>query len=217
MHLFDLRMDYKLFDRRAPNREAAVRNGGIAESASRYDGSMPEREQLRYPIGRWERPEQPAAEQTRKWIETIAAAPAALRQAVSDLSAEQLNTPYRPGGWTVRQLVHHFADSHVNSYVRFRLAATEQEPTIRPYDEKAWAELADARTAPVEISLQLIDALHDRWTRLLRSFNEADLKRRCFHPEIGAMTVFDTISMYAWHCRHHVAHATSLRERLGWS
>jgi len=178
---------------------------------------MAELEQLRYPIGRWKRSRDPAAEQTRESIEAIADAPVALRRAVSGLSEEQLDTPYRPEGWTVRQVVHHFVDSHVNSYVRFRLAMTEQEPTIRPYDEKAWAELADAREAPIAISLHLADALHDRWTRLLRSFDETDLKRCYFHPDIGKLNVVDTISTYAWHCRHHIAHVTSLRQRMGWS
>ncbi len=139
-----------------------------------------------------------------------------MRAAIAGLNEEQLDTPYRDGGWTVRQVVHHVADSHMNAYVRFRLALTEQEPVIKPYDEAAWAELADAKDAPPEISLALIDALHDRWTRLLRSMSGADFLRQFRHPELGAVPLEKNLALYAWHGKHHVAHITRLRERMQW-
>lgn len=132
------------------------------------------------------------------------------------MNEEQLDTPYRDGGWTVRQVVHHVADSHMNAYVRFRLALTEQEPVIKPYDEAAWAELADAKDAPPEISLALIDALHNRWTRLLRSMSGADFLKQFRHPELGAVPLEKNLALYAWHGKHHVAHITGLRERMQW-
>ena len=158
-------------------------------------------EDLRYPIGKYE-----GKGELRQWIDEIAAAPSQLRAAVKGLSAEQLDTPYRPGGWTVRQLVHHVPDSHLNSYVRFRLALTEHEPTIKPYDQEQWAGLIDARTAPVEVSLALLESLHERWVLLLRSLSPADWKRTFRHPEIGLVTLEWTAGSYAWHGRHHVAH-----------
>jgi len=135
---------------------------------------------------------------------------------VAGLSQEQIDTPYRPGGWTVRQVVHHVPDSHLNSYIRFRLALTEQEPTIKPYDEKRWAELADSRTGPMEVSLALLESLHARWVLLLRALTAADWKRTYRHPELGVVNLERTASLYAWHGRHHVAHITSLRQRMGW-
>lgn len=149
-------------------------------------------------------------------IDEIAATPAAMRAAASGLSESQLDTPYREGGWSVRQVIHHVPDSHMNSYVRFKLAMTEETPTIRPYDEAAWAELADSRVTPVETSLVLLESLHDRWVRLLRSFSDADFTRRINHPEHGEMTLDALLSMYAWHGRHHVAHVTTLRQQQGW-
>ena len=139
-----------------------------------------------------------------------------MRKAIEGLSAEQLETPYRDGGWTVRQVVHHVPDSHLNSYIRFKLALTENEPTIKPYDEAKWAELIDARMAPTEASLQLLEALHDRWTLLLRSLSVNDAQRRFHHPELGVVTIDQYIALYAWHGAHHAAHITSLRERKGW-
>ena len=171
---------------------------------------------LSYPIGRFEPPETVTREDWLRYIETIAAMPARLREAVSGLDDRQLNTPYRPGGWTVRQVVHHVADSHINSYVRFRLALTEEQPTIKPYDEKKWAELEDARTLPVETSLQLIEMLHRRWVSLLESLSEDDFRRVFHHPENGVMRIDRTLAMYAWHSKHHVAHINGLRERMGW-
>jgi len=132
------------------------------------------------------------------------------------LSTEQLDTPYRPGGWTVRQVVHHLPDSHLNSYIRFRLALTEKEPTIKPYDQERWAELDDAKTAPIEPSLALLEALHQRWIMLLRSLIPADFARTFNHPEMGIVTLDATLRLYEWHGRHHTAHITSLRERMGW-
>jgi len=158
-------------------------------------------EDLRYPIGKYE-----GKGELRQWIDEIAAAPSQLRAAVKGLSPEQLDTPYRPGGWTVRQVVHHVPDSHLNSYVRFRLALTEHEPTIKPYDQEQWAVLIDARTAPVEVSLALLESLHERWVLLLRSLTPADWKRAFRHPEIGLVTLEWTAGSYAWHGRHHVAH-----------
>jgi hypothetical protein len=171
---------------------------------------------LSYPIGRWQRERSLDPPRRAERIAEIAAAPAALRRAVAGLGPEQLDTPYRPGGWTVRQVVHHLPDSHLNAYVRVRLALTEDNPTIRPYDEARWAELVDARHGDPEISLLLLDALHHRWVWLLESLPPADFARPLHHPEMGEMTVDQLLSLYAWHGRHHVAHVTALRQREGW-
>ncbi len=173
-------------------------------------------EDLRYPIGRFDVSAPVGDADLSRAIEDIAAAPARLRAAVRGLSAGQLDTPYRPGGWTVRQVAHHVPDSHLNAYVRFRLALTEHEPTIKPYEESRWAELPDARSAPVAVSLRLLEALHDRWVRLLRSMAPADFDRAFRHPEIGTVSLRTITAMYAWHGRHHVAHITALRDRMGW-
>jgi uncharacterized damage-inducible protein DinB len=149
-------------------------------------------------------------------IDEIAAAPAALRKAVEGLTEAQLDTPYRPGGWSVRQVAHHVPDSHMNAYVRFKLAVTEDSPTIKPYDEAAWAELADVKTVPVATSLALLDAVHERWVAFLRSLGEADWARTFRHPELGVVPLEKNLALYAWHGRHHVAHVTALRERIGW-
>ena len=171
---------------------------------------------LRYPIGKFHYDGPTTDEQLRKSIDEIAHAPSNLRSAITGLSAQQLDTPYRPGGWTVRQVVHHVPDSHMNAYIRFKLALTEEEPTIKPYAEDRWAELADTGTTPVEVSLTMLDALHDRWVRLLRSLRADDWKRTFRHPELGVMDLERTLALYAWHGRHHVAHVTSLPEREGW-
>ncbi len=173
-------------------------------------------EDLRYPIGGFSFEGSATADDRRDWIEQIAAAPAKLRAALEGLSASQLDTPYREGGWTLRQVAHHVPDSHLNSYVRVRLALTEDEPVIKPYREDRWAELIDARTAPVEISLALLDSLHQRWVMLLRSLTPADFARTFRHPELGLMTLEKNLALYAWHGRHHVAQITSLRERMRW-
>lgn len=173
-------------------------------------------EDLRYPIGKFSVEGEITPDRREDWISQIAEAPSLLRSALGGLSDEQLATPYRPSGWTLRQLAHHMADSHMNSYVRFRLALTEDEPTIKPYHEDRWAELDDARTAPVEVSLALLDSLHARWVLLLGSLADADWKRTFRHPERGLMTLERNLALYAWHGRHHIAHVTGLRERKGW-
>ncbi|HLV93810.1 MAG TPA: bacillithiol transferase BstA [Candidatus Acidoferrales bacterium] len=170
---------------------------------------------LRYPIGKFKKTEGVSDAQRTALIAAIAEAPAKLRAAATGLTEEQLDTPYRPGGWTVRQVVHHVPDSHMNSLVRFKLALTENEPTIKPYDEARWAELADAK-GPIEPSLLLLENLHERWLVLLKSLKAADWQRTFRHPERGTMTLEETLQLYAWHGRHHVAHITSLRERNGW-
>ena len=171
---------------------------------------------LRYPIGKFQRPEILTEAQRREFIDAIAAAPARMTAAVAGLSAAQLDTPYRPGGWTVRQLVHHVPDSHMNAYMRCKLALTENEPTIKPYDEGAWAELVDSKSA-IEPSLALLGNLHERWVLLLRSLGPSDWPRKYRHPEHGAMMSLETtLALYSWHGRHHVAHITSLCERNSW-
>src|SRR5205809_8062319 len=137
----------------------------------------------RYPIGKFEYQIPPTAEERQKLIDGIAQAPSRLREAIRGLSPEQLDTPYREGGWTVRQVVHHVPDSHMNAYIRFKLALTEHEPTIKPYDEAVWAQLVDARTGPIEPSLDLLEGLHQRWTLLLRSLSDQEVKRKFYHPE----------------------------------
>ena len=171
---------------------------------------------LRYPVGPFEFEGTLSNEQRQAMIAEIAATPERMRAAVAGLSDEQLDTPYRPEGWTVRQVVHHVPDSHLNSYTRFKLAITEDHPTIRAYDENLWANLADARTAPIDMSLDLLESLHRRWVVFLRSFDEKDFARTFQHPEIGVVSVDKNVALYAWHGRHHVAHITSLRERNGW-
>ena len=171
---------------------------------------------LKFPVGDFERPEKLTEDERAACIRTIEETPARLRAAIAGLNEAQLDTPYRPGGWTVRQVVHHFADSHMNSYVRFRLALTEDEPTIKTYDEARWAELSDAKAAPIEPSLALMDNLHARWVMLLKAFKQKDWTRTFRHPERGLMTLEQNLALYDWHGRHHVAHITRLREREGW-
>ena len=170
----------------------------------------------RYPIGKLDKKGPLTPAERSHMVESLAVAPATFRAAVKGLDDRQLDTPYREGGWTVRQVVHHVADSHMNSYVRFRLALTENEPAIKGYDEKLWAELFDARKAPVEASLNLMDALHHRWVILLRNFKPEDFARTMRHSERGTMTLDDSLALYEWHGRHHAAHITSLRKRMGW-
>jgi uncharacterized damage-inducible protein DinB len=171
---------------------------------------------LRFPIGQFKRGNTFTDDERRASVDAIAEAPARLRAAVAGLRAEQLDTPYRTGGWTVRQLVHHLPDSHMNSYVRFKLALTEDEPTIKTYEEALWAELADAKTTPIEPSLALLENLHSRWVLLLRSLTPGDLARKFRHPDLGTVTLDESLALYAWHGCHHVAHITTLRERNGW-
>ena len=170
----------------------------------------------RYPVGKFSFEGPLHTAQRAKLIDEIAQAPAALRAAVSGLSQPQIDTPYRDGGWTVRQVVHHVPDSHMNAYTRFKLALTEDQPTIKPYLEDRWARLEDTRSTPLEVSLGLLDLLHDRWVRLLRSLTEQDWKRTFVHPEMGMVPLEKNLALYAWHGRHHVAHVTELRKRMGW-
>ena len=172
---------------------------------------------LRYPVGRFAPEPDAAPARLAELVGEIAATPARLRAAVAGLDDRQLDTPYRPGGWTVRQLVHHVADSHLNAYVRLKLALTEDGPTIKPYDEARWAELPDVAAVPVESSLRLLDALHERWEAVLRALAPEQWERVVHHPEHPApMSVDALLALYAWHGRHHVAHVTALREREGW-
>jgi hypothetical protein len=172
----------------------------------------------RYPIGPFRFDGQADAGRRKQWVDDIAATPDHLRSAIAGLTPAQLDTPYREKGWTVRQVVHHVPDSHLNAYTRIKLALTEDEPTIKPYEEARWAELPDARTGPVEISLALLEGLHRRWVLLLRELTPDDLNRRFRHPEHGRTIALDEVlAMYAWHGRHHIAHITSLRRRMGWN
>lgn len=169
---------------------------------------------LRFPVGRYTMPDADPATYARL-IDEIAAAPAALRAAVADLTDAQLDTPYRDGGWTVRQVVHHVPDSHMNAYVRFKLALTEDAPRIKPYEEARWAELPDSKL-PTAGSLALLDALHERWVVLLRAMTPEQFERTYDHPEMGSVPLRGALGIYAWHGRHHVAHVAALRERMGW-
>ncbi|HEY1947179.1 MAG TPA: bacillithiol transferase BstA [Bryobacteraceae bacterium] len=171
---------------------------------------------LRYPVGHYEAPDLIRKDQRNTWIAELSSLPENLKQAVAGLSEAQLDTPYRPGGWSVRQVVHHLPDSHINCYVRFRLALTEPSPLIKPYEEAAWAELADARTAPTALSLSLLEALHQRWVALLKTLTEDEFARTFRHPELGEVRLDWALGLYAWHSRHHVAQITGLRERSGW-
>jgi uncharacterized damage-inducible protein DinB len=170
----------------------------------------------RYPIGKFDWKNSLNDDERRRSIEEIENTPAKFRSAVARLTPKQLDTPYRDGGWTVRQVIHHLADSHLNSYVRFKLALTEEQPVIKAYDEKLWAELPDTRDTPVETSLTLLEALHQRWVVLLRSMKPADFTRAFRHPERGPVSLDTAVAMYAWHGRHHTAHVTVLRDRMGW-
>jgi uncharacterized damage-inducible protein DinB len=171
---------------------------------------------FRYPIGKFTYHEPITVEQRQTCIGEIAQAPSNLRQAISGLANAQLDTRYRPEGWTVRQVVHHVPDSHMNSYMRFKLALTEEEPTIKPYAEDRWAELPDTKATPLEVSLVLLENLHDRWVQLLKSLTPEQWNRTFRHPELGTMTLHKTLALYAWHGRHHVAHITELRKRMSW-
>jgi hypothetical protein len=172
---------------------------------------------LRYPLGPFDVEAEMRRHDRRELLRQMAGASGTLRAATAGLTPSQLDTPYRPGGWTVRQVVHHLTDSHVNWYVRTKLALTESEPTIKPFDGDRWSELKDAREGPLEPSLLLIEGLHARWVQLFESLTPADWSRRLFHPERGWMVLETTLPMHAWHVRHHAAQITELRKRLGWS
>lgn len=173
-------------------------------------------ENLSFPIGKFTYSGPASEEQKSVFIDEIAQTPARLKTAVAGLSNTQLDTPYRPAGWTVRQVVHHVPDSHLNAYVRFKLALTEDNPTIKPYAEDRWADLSDTQSTPIEVSLTLLESLHDRWVRLLRSLTPEQWKRTFRHPQLGEMTLEKTVAMYAWHGKHHVAHITELQKRMSW-
>ena len=170
----------------------------------------------RFPIGRVSFKKGLTVQERSELIQQIADTPALVRKAVAGLSDEQLDTPYREGGWTVRQVVHHLVDSHTNAYIRYRWGLTEENPTIKAYDQSVWAELTDAKTAPVGPSLSILDGLHERWTMLLRSLEEKDFARTLIHPENGPIDIEWLLQMYGWHGRHHTAHITELRKAKGW-
>jgi len=170
----------------------------------------------RFPIGKFEWPAASTPVDRATWIRTLEELPAKFRKAAEGLTPEQLDTPYREGGWTVRQLIHHVPDSHMNSYVRFKLALTENEPTIKAYDEAAWAQLPDSSDVPMETSLCLLSCLHERWVAVLKGMSEADWLRNIVHPELGKVRLDSLLALYDWHSRHHTAHITSLREAKGW-
>lgn len=171
---------------------------------------------LRYPIGEFKFEAPLSDDERQACILKIEETPTRMRAAVQGLTEEQLDTPYRPEGWTVRQVVHHVPESHLNSYIRFKLAITEDEPTIKPYFEDRWAKLDDARQAPTALSLDLLEALHGRWVWFLRSLKQDDWQRTFRHPELGIVSLDKNVALYAWHGQHHVAQITSLRERMGW-
>src|SRR4051794_39568235 len=171
---------------------------------------------LRYPFGKFVPPKSISPEERGRLLDQIEEAPARLRAAVKGLSEQQLDTPYRPEGWTVRQVLHHVPDSHMNAFIRFKLAMTEDEPIIKPYMEAKWALLGDVPNTPVETSVTLLELLHEKWIILLKSLTPADFARKFKHPELGPQTLDRALAMYAWHGQHHVAHITRLRDRMGW-
>ena len=170
---------------------------------------------LRYPIGQFTAPEENGVAERAAHLDVLRLLPEHLKSAVADLDEAQLDTPYRDGGWTVRQLVHHVADSHANAYVRFKLALTEDWPTIKPYAEAEWAKLADSKL-PIDVSLNMLSLLHQRWLAVLDSLGEADFERGYLHPVLGRQQLGVVLALYSWHSRHHTAHVTSLRTRMGW-
>jgi uncharacterized damage-inducible protein DinB len=172
---------------------------------------------LRYPVGKFEYHGPHSPEDRNSLITSIEHAPDKLREAIRGLKPSQMDTAYRPGGWTVRQVVHHIPDSHMNAYIRFKLALTETEPVIKPYDEARWANLADSTETPVEVSFSLLESLHHRWVILLRSLQPAQFDLKFTHPERGPMSLDQTLALYAWHGDHHIAHITALRNREGWA
>lgn len=170
----------------------------------------------RYPTGRFVPPAQPTRESRALAIAAIAETPQQLRDAVQGLDEDQLDTPYREGGWTLRQVVHHVPDSHLNAYIRLKLALTEPGPVIKPYDEAAWANLVDTTAVPIDVSLNLLDALHQRFVAVLRSMKDEDFRRDYVHPETGRHALDHLLALYAWHGAHHTAHITTTRARMGW-
>ncbi|MBK9096527.1 MAG: bacillithiol transferase BstA [bacterium] len=173
-------------------------------------------EKLKYPIGRYQVEDSIDKTSIKNSIKEIEMLPQKLSEAVKGLSLSQLQTPYRPEGWTIQQVVHHIADSHMNSYIRFKLALTEDKPMIKPYDEKLWADLPDSKVVNIDVSLNLISSLHQRWTELLKQLTEKELNKEFLHPESGLKKLNETVCHYAWHGNHHLAHITSLKERMNW-
>jgi uncharacterized damage-inducible protein DinB len=172
---------------------------------------------VRYPIGKWQIPKSFNEEDLRAWIEDIKSIPKKLHEAVSGLNEEQLNTPYREGGWTVVQVVHHLADANMNGFIRTKLTLTEEHPTVKPFEENSWAETTEACAFPIESSLKLLEGLHERWGALLESLETKDFKRTLYHPAMDeTLDLYTCVSMFAWHNKHHVAQIKSLRERKGW-
>lgn len=173
-------------------------------------------EKLKYPTGRYQVEENIDSAAVNRFIKEFELLPQRLADAVKGLNPEQLQTPYRPAGWTIQQVVHHVADSHMNAYIRFKLALTEDRPVIKPYDEKLWAELPDSNLTDINVSLAIIDSLHKRWTTLLKQLNNKELDKEFLHPESGVKNLRETISHYAWHGNHHLAQITSLKQRMNW-
>ena len=175
-------------------------------------------EQLKYPIGKFKLPENITSDSISEWISVIDLFPEKLKHEVENLNTSQLNTAYRPGGWTVKQLVHHLADSHINSYVRLKLTLTEDEPTIKPYFEDRWAKLIDSEVIPVEESLNILSSLHKRWVAILKSLSEQDWQtKKYYHPESKRyVPLTEYGALYCWHCNHHLLHITKLKEKMGW-
>ena len=177
---------------------------------------MKEIERLKYPIGKFKAPKEYTDELRENFISEIEETPFYLRQAVENLNEDQLNTPYREGGWTVGQVVHHLPDSHMNAYIRCKLVLTENEPVIKTYNQDAWAKLEDYVTTPVETSLNLLEAVHTRWVILLKSMLREQFSRKMKHPEFGVVDINWLLAQYAWHGKHHIAQINSLKERMGW-
>lgn len=174
-------------------------------------------EELKYPIGRFKAPENYTQETLEQSILIIALFPKKIKESVAHLNEEQLNTPYRPEGWTIRQVVNHCSDSHMNGFIRLKLALTEENPVIKPYLQEQWADLADSNLMPIEAALQILQGVHTRWALVLKSMNNSQWKRRYFHPEKGCdVSLKESAANYAWHCEHHLAHITRLKERMGW-
>jgi hypothetical protein len=176
----------------------------------------PDLERLRYPVGRFDPKGELPANARGGALDSIAGTPDRFRKAIAGLTSEQLDTPYRDGGWTIRQVIHHVPDSHVNAYVRFKLALTEETPTIKTYDEAAWARLEDSRATPIESSLAMLESVHRRWDIVMRAMSDTDFGRRLNHPEWGNLDLNFMVRMYEWHGRHHAAHISALRHRMGW-
>lgn len=170
----------------------------------------------RYPIGKFDRNIKVSKEIRNDFIKTIEELPVQLRKEVENLSQQQLDTPYRDGGWTIRHVVHHIPDSHINSYVRFKLALTEDNPKIKTYEEHLWAELQDTFKTPIDVSLNLLESLHARWVILIRSLTDEQFEKTFQHPEWGKVNLSTSLAMYAWHCKHHLAHITELKKKMGW-